>query len=49
VASSLNPDYQFVSIPFSKIKPQNIALILILLIRVATDWQVKSLGFFFGF
>jgi MFS family permease len=25
------------------------ALLLILLIRVATDWQQKSLGFFFGF
>lgn len=50
VASNLDPDLQFVKInPFSKIKREYVALFFILLIRVATDWQQKSLGFFYGF
>lgn len=50
VASSLNPELQVVKVnPFSKISPEYAALFAILLIRVATDWQQKSLGYFYGF
>jgi hypothetical protein len=50
VASNLDPDLQFVKInPFSKIKGEYVALFVILMIRVATDWQQKSLGFFYGY